>query len=89
MRRADSTTVLIHRVMDCRAIVAVIRMHHSKADNTKGGEGCTLWTTKIPLYRMSQEKRSIFWETIISVILRKKVDMNMCPIPNGFRDRAI
>jgi hypothetical protein len=37
------------------------------------------------LFRMSQEERSIFWE----VILSKKVYMYMCPIPNGFRDRAI
>ena len=26
---------------------------------------------------------------IVSVILSKNVHMNMCPIPNGFRDRAI
>jgi hypothetical protein len=38
---------------------------------------------------MSQEERSIFWEVIVSVILRKKVYMYMCPIPNGFRDRDI
>jgi hypothetical protein len=40
------------------------------------------------VYRMSQEERSIFWEVIVSVILSKKVYMYMCPIPNGFRDRA-
>jgi hypothetical protein len=34
---------------------------------------------------VSQEERSIFWEVIVSVILRKSVYMNMCPIPNGFR----
>ena len=33
--------------------------------------------------------RSIFWEVIVSVILSKNVYMNMCPVPNGFRDRAI
>jgi len=38
---------------------------------------------------VSQEKRSIFREVIISVILSKNVYMNMCPIPNDFRDRAI
>jgi len=38
---------------------------------------------------VSQEERSIFWEVIVSVILSKNVYMNMCPIPNGFRDRAI
>ena len=38
---------------------------------------------------MSQEERSVFWEFIVSVILSKNVYMNMCPIPNGFRDRAI
>jgi hypothetical protein len=36
------------------------------------------------LYRVSQEERSIFWEAIVSVILSKKLYMNMCPIPNGF-----
>jgi hypothetical protein len=40
-------------------------------------------------YRVSQEERSIFWEVIVSVILSKKLHMNMCPIPNGFQDRAI
>jgi hypothetical protein len=29
-----------------------------------------------------QEERVLFWEVIVSVILRKKVYMNMCPIPN-------
>ena len=32
---------------------------------------------------MSQEERSIFWKVIVSVILSKKVYMNMCPTPNG------
>jgi hypothetical protein len=41
------------------------------------------------LYRVSQEGRSVFWEVIVSVILSKKLYMNMCPIPNGFRDRDI
>jgi hypothetical protein len=30
----------------------------------------------------------VFWEVIVSVILRKKLYMYMCPIPEGFRDRA-
>jgi hypothetical protein len=38
---------------------------------------------------VSQEERTIFWEVIVSVILSKKIYMNMCPIANGFRDRAI
>jgi hypothetical protein len=41
------------------------------------------------LYRMYQEERSLFWEVIVSAILRKKVYMYMGPTPNGFRDRAI
>jgi hypothetical protein len=41
------------------------------------------------IYRVSQEERTIFWEVIVSAILSKKLYMNMCPIPNGFRDRAI
>jgi hypothetical protein len=38
---------------------------------------------------VSQEERPIFWEVIVSVILNKKLYVNMCPIPNGFRHRAI
>jgi hypothetical protein len=40
------------------------------------------------IYRMSKEERSIFQEVIVSVIL-SKMYMHMCPIPNGFQDRAI
>jgi hypothetical protein len=40
-----------------------------------------VWT----VYRVSQKERSIFWEVTVSVILRKKVYMNMCPIPKGFQ----
>jgi hypothetical protein len=31
----------------------------------------------------------VFWEVTVSVSLSTKVYMYMCPIPNGFRDRAI
>jgi hypothetical protein len=41
------------------------------------------------IYRVSQEERSAFREVIVSAILSKKVDMYMCPIPNGFRNTAI
>ena len=41
------------------------------------------------VYRMSQEERSIFWKVIVSIILSRKLYMNICPIPNGFRDGAI
>jgi hypothetical protein len=43
----------------------------------------------LPLYRVSQEEGSIFWEVIVSVILSKKLYMYMCLIPNGFRNGAI
>jgi hypothetical protein len=41
------------------------------------------------IYRLSQKKRSIFCKVIVSVILSKKLYTYMCPIANGFRDRAI
>jgi hypothetical protein len=44
---------------------------------------------RIFIYRVSQEERTIFWEVIVSVILSINLYINMCPIPNGFRDRAI
>jgi hypothetical protein len=48
-----------------------------------------LFLTRLYIYRMSKEERSVFWEVTVSVILSKKVYMYMCSIPNGFRDRAI
>jgi hypothetical protein len=41
------------------------------------------------LYWVFQEEMSVFWEVIVSIILRKKVYMYVCPIPNDFRDRVI
>jgi len=43
----------------------------------------------IYIYRVFQKVRSIFREVIVSDIPNKNVYMNMCPIPNGFRDIAI
>jgi hypothetical protein len=43
----------------------------------------------VRIYRVSQEEKSIFWEVILSIILSKKLYMNICPIANDFRDRAI
>jgi hypothetical protein len=31
----------------------------------------------------------IFWEVVLSTLLKKNMCIYMCPIPNGFRDRAI
>ena len=44
---------------------------------------------KIHKYRVIQEEISIFWEVIVSVIVRKKVHVNMCLILNVYRDRAV
>ena len=44
---------------------------------------------KASIYRVSREEMSIFCEVTVLVILSKKVYMYMCPIPSGFRDRAI
>jgi len=46
------------------------------------------WKQLSTLYSVYQEERSIFWEVIVSVILSRNVYMNMCPIPNGFRDKS-
>jgi hypothetical protein len=43
----------------------------------------------VTVYGMSQEERSVFWEVMVSVIQSKKMYLYTCPIPNGFRDRAI
>jgi hypothetical protein len=45
--------------------------------------------TYMDIYRMFQEEVLIFWEFILSFILSKKLFKYMCPIPNGFRGRAI
>jgi hypothetical protein len=36
-----------------------------------------------PLYRVPQEKRSLFWEVTVSVILSKKMCMHIYPVPNS------
>jgi hypothetical protein len=38
---------------------------------------------------MSQDERSLFWEVIVSVIQSKKINIYVCPIPNGFWETAI
>jgi hypothetical protein len=38
------------------------------------------------VYRVIQEESAILWEIIVCVILSKKVDMNMGPILNTYRD---
>jgi hypothetical protein len=38
---------------------------------------------------MFQKERAIFWELTVSNVLSKKVYIYMCPIQNGFRERAI
>jgi hypothetical protein len=56
--------------------------------NTESGFHCFTVHFQFTIYRVSQEERTIFWEVIVSVILSKKLYKNVCPIPNGFRDRA-
>jgi len=34
-------------------------------------------------------ERPIFWEVIVSVIVRQKVYMNMCLIRNIYRDKVL
>ena len=38
---------------------------------------------------MIQKERSIFWEVIVFVILRKKIHMSTCLILNGYWDTAV
>jgi hypothetical protein len=40
-------------------------------------------------YRVSQEERSVFWEVIVSIILCNKFYLYLCPILNGFWDKAV
>jgi hypothetical protein len=44
------------------------------------------WTA---LYRVIQKERSIFWDGIVSVIVTKKIYMNMCAVLSVYRDRAV
>jgi len=38
------------------------------------------------IYMVIQEESAILWEMIVCVILSKRVNMNMGPILNGYRD---
>ena len=42
-----------------------------------------------PKYRVIEEERSIFCGIIVLVIVRRKLNLNMCVILNGYWDRAI
>jgi len=41
------------------------------------------------LYRVIQEERSISWNVIIAVIVKKEDHMNTCIITNGYRHSAV
>jgi len=41
------------------------------------------------IYRVIQEERLINWEVTLSVIVRKKVDRNVCLVQNCNRDTAV
>jgi len=51
-------------------------------------KGRRTWEISLTLYRVIQEERSIFWEMIVSVIVRQKVYMTKCLILNGYRIRT-
>jgi len=40
------------------------------------------------LYRVIQEKKSVFLEVVVSVIVRDKIRMNTCLILIGYRDKT-
>jgi hypothetical protein len=73
----------------CQFYARCIKLYNRQAGYKFFVRGNIAFLQNIAIYRVSQEERSIFWEVIVSVILSKKVYMYMCPILNGFRDRAI
>jgi hypothetical protein len=40
-------------------------------------------------YRVIQDKRPIFWEVTLLAIVNNEVNMNMCPILNGYGDTDV
>ena len=50
------------------------RIRHTEGNNRMGYE----------VLRAIQEERSVFWEMIISTVVRRKVNMNACLILNGY-----
>jgi len=47
-----------------------------------------VYTSNI-IYRVILEERPIFWETIVSVIVSRKVHLNTCLIRNSYRDKVL
>jgi hypothetical protein len=45
------------------------------------------WRTLQNSIQVSQEEGSVFWEVTVSVTLKQK--LYTCPVPTGFRDRAV
>jgi len=50
------------------------RIWHTEGNNHVGYE----------VFRVIQEARSVFWGMIKSVVVRRKVHMNVCLILNGY-----
>jgi len=48
-----------------------------------------LASQQIILYSIIQQERSIFWEVIVIIIVRKEVYMDKCLILSGYQDRAV
>ena len=44
---------------------------------------------EVCVYRVIQKERSVFWEVIIWVVVRKEVRLNMCLMMNDYRNRAL
>jgi len=59
------------------------RMSRKRKVMTSGVTAC------IFIYRMVQEERSMIWDVLVSVSVRKKVHMNMCLILNGCCQRVV
>jgi hypothetical protein len=52
------------------------------------GPSTSHWLKDAALYRVIQEDRSVSWEVIVLVILRKKFTW-MCLILSSYRNRAV
>ena len=77
IHHSDNSHVTNKTDASCRAITARRNISQKKSNVKK-------WMYR---YRVIQEKGSVFWEVIVSVISRKTVHMNMCLI-NGYRDTS-
>jgi hypothetical protein len=88
MQRSSTSSWVAKLATSCKTLVGKVQRDQPLCASY---EYCQLpcLGTFSDIYRVIQEKRSVFWEVIISLSVRKNVRVNMRLILSGYQERAV